>query len=206
MSRTPEENEMRKGFQDPADQESVWRDRARALLEGSGFDIHLGGQVARDAQRVIAGDLSAEDFGRRYHEAYLQEFGLDDRPDAPAAGDNDRAETTSADKPRLLSRREALGAIGGATAGVLFLGELYRSGVFARSAATGATSAGGNGAIEVTPVQYGMVIDLERCDGCLFCVDACRTENGLADGVLWPYVFSYKEPGDDRIQFLVRNC
>lgn len=201
VSRTPEENEMSRGSFDSADQESVWRDRARALLEGSGFDVDLGGQVARDAQRVVAGDLSAEEFGRRYHDAYLREFGRDDRPDSPAAGDSDRA-----DKPRLLSRREALGALGGAAVGVLFLGELYRSGALAESAATGANSAGGNGAIEATPVQYGMVIDLERCDGCLFCVDACRTENGLGDGVLWPYVFAYKEPQNEEAQFLVRVC
>ncbi|HEX6220986.1 MAG TPA: 4Fe-4S dicluster domain-containing protein, partial [Acidimicrobiia bacterium] len=100
----------------------------------------------------------------------------------------------------------ALGAIGGATAGVLFLGELYRSGALAESATTGATWAGGNGAIAATTVQYGMVIDLERCDGCLFCVDACRTENGLADGVLWSYVFAYKEPQSENTQFLVRVC
>ncbi len=187
--------------------QAVWEARARALLEGSDYDIELGTQVARDAQRVVAGELSAEVFGQRYHKAYIEQFGQDDRPDAPGARAREEAEAGIAGEPRLLSRREVLGALGGAAAGVLFLGAFYRRGALGTSSGVNATPAGaataGGG---TTPVQYGMVIDLERCDGCLFCVDACRTENGLADGVLWPYVFSYKEPGDDRTQFLVRNC
>ena len=189
----------------PPDPQTVWELRARALLADTGFDVDLGAQVARDAQRVVAGELSAEEFGRRYHDAYVEQFGSDNRPDAPAAnapGDGERSPETAG----ILSRRELLGALIGAAAGVLFLNELYR-GVYASPPTTGAgTPLGAGSAGETIPVQYGMVIDLERCDGCLFCVDACRTENGLAQGELWPYVFSYKEPGDDRTQFLVRTC
>jgi molybdopterin-containing oxidoreductase family iron-sulfur binding subunit len=51
-----------------------------------------------------------------------------------------------------------------------------------------------------------MVLDLTRCDGCLACVEACREENGLSDGVLWPYVFAYQEPDNERTEFLLRVC
>lgn len=202
-----------------AGDQSMWESRARELLAGTGLDVELGGQVARDAQRVIAGELSGEEFGRRYHDAYLREFGRDDRPDAPSSGSpaDDEGGEGAPEEPRILSRRDVLGTLGGAAAGVLFLGEFYRSGIFRAAAltgpgatgpgATGAVVAGGASATTGTKtVQYGMVIDLERCDGCLFCVDACRTENGLADGALWPYVFAYQEPDEERTQFLVRTC
>ncbi len=185
-----------------ADLEAVWRDRAAAILDGSGYDVELGQSVARDARRVVRGDLSAEEFGRRYHEAYLSEFGEDNRPDSPA----DPAMTGPAGGPRLMTRREALAALGGTVAGVLFLGELVRAAGLPGSPAPVRSAGTVPGGAAAQPVQYGMVIDLERCDGCLSCVDACRTENGLSDGVLWPYVFAYREPDGDRTQFLVRVC
>jgi Fe-S-cluster-containing dehydrogenase component len=198
-------NERPREARDPP---GMWEARARAVLEGSGHDVELGGQVARDAQRVITGELSGEEFGRRYHDAYLREFGRDDRPDSPDAGGREVEKGARLPvEPRILSRREVLGAMGGAAVGVLFLGEFYRSGVFRALNGTGPTLAGGPVATSGTkPVQFGMVIDLERCDGCLFCVDACRAENGLADGVLWPYVFAFQEPDDERTRFLVRVC
>lgn len=188
-------------------------------------DVGLGDRVARDARRVVAGDLTREEFHRRYHEAYLEEFGRDDRPaPEPRAGDDggDRATaadgpppppagTPPGDEPRFISRRELMGAVGGAAVGALFLGEYYRRGLF-RSDLAPAVGVGdaAAGALPMAsgslPVRLGMVIDLQRCDGCLFCVAACREENGLSDGALWPYVFSYTEPGDQDPNFLVRVC
>lgn len=188
--------------------DSIWEARARALLEGSEFDAALGGLVARDAQRVVAGELSGEEFGRRYHRVYVREFGQDARPDSPdpEAG-LEAADGDPEPQPRVVSRREVLAGMGGAAAGVLFLGALYRNGALRRrSGASAGTAAGGATSPSAAPVRYGMVIDLERCDGCLFCVDACRTENGLSDGVLWPYVFAYREPDDEAARFLVRVC
>jgi molybdopterin-containing oxidoreductase family iron-sulfur binding subunit len=53
----------------------------------------------------------------------------------------------------------------------------------------------------------GMVIDLERCDGCLMCVATCAREYGLPDGVHWIYVLAYKEPErPDAVNLLVRPC
>jgi molybdopterin-containing oxidoreductase family iron-sulfur binding subunit len=52
-----------------------------------------------------------------------------------------------------------------------------------------------------------MVIDLDRCDGCLMCVSACKKAYGLPDGVHWLYVLAYKEPErPDAINLLVRPC
>ncbi len=182
--------------------EELWAARVAAVPEGSGYDAQLGARVARDARSVVAGELSAEEFGRRYHDAYLEEFGRDDRPDSPTTAENSERGGT-----RLMTRREALATLGGAVAGVLFLGELYRAAGLPGPSLPDQGTATALADTGRAPVQFGMVIDLERCDGCLYCVDACRTENGLSDGVLWPYVFAYQEPDDrDRTRFLVRVC
>jgi molybdopterin-containing oxidoreductase family iron-sulfur binding subunit len=198
-----------------AEAQESWEARARAIVEGSGYDPELGAGVARDAQRVVAGELPSDEFRRRYHDAYLEEFGRDDRPaggPTTSGGDQQgasRSHPSADDPPRIVSRREVMGAIGGAAAGVLFLGALYRRGVFGDSPFTPSGSPGGGQAAAGTgtvPVRFGMVVDLERCDGCLACVKACREENGLADGALWAYVFAYKEQDEERMRFLPRLC
>lgn len=178
----------------------------------AGYDPELRARVAHDAQQVIAGELSPEEFGRRYHDAYLEQFGRDDRPDAPGAGRHPDGDAAPSESPQRVTRREVIGALAGAAAGLLVLGELARSGAVDRRAATssasGAGPAAGAGSAtgRTAPVQYGMVLDLESCDGCLACVEACRDENGLADGALWPYVFSYQEPDTEDTQHLLRVC
>jgi molybdopterin-containing oxidoreductase family iron-sulfur binding subunit len=189
--------------------EESWEARARAVSEPTGHDTELGAQVARDANRVVAGELSAEEFGRRYHAAYVEQFGRDDRPDAPgASGDAD--DPAEPREPRLLTRREVSGGLAGCAAGLLVLGGLYRSrfadSTSARTTPPADAAQDGAGGPEARPIQYGMVLDLTRCDGCLACVEACREENGLSDGVLWPYVFAYQEPDNERTEFLLRVC
>ena len=44
------------------------------------FDDDLGRRMGKDAQRVWRGDLSEQEFYEKYHEAVLDEFGVDDRP------------------------------------------------------------------------------------------------------------------------------
>jgi Fe-S-cluster-containing dehydrogenase component len=147
----------------------------------------------------------------------------------PAAATDDRdgrsgltvvtSSSEGSEEPQLVPRRAVLGVLGGAAAGALFFGEAFRRGAFASrpgigdplplAGASGAGAAPGGGTLtpgEQTGVQFGMVIDLERCDGCLRCVDACVEENGLSDGVLWPYVFAYQEPGDVDPRYLPRLC
>ncbi len=221
---------------------------AREVLADSEHDTGLGLAVARDAQRVVAGEMTEEEFRRRHHGAYLEAFGVDARPSlddglAPPDPERSRAEASPADRgprdiaepprpqdtdagddggpgePATVPRRAVLGAVGGAAIGALFFGEMFR-----RNASAGeppaqgdAASARGDGTARAAgggvappgkqlPVQFGMVIDLERCDGCLDCVQACSDENGLSEGVLWPYVLSYQEPQDVDPRFLVRMC
>jgi Fe-S-cluster-containing dehydrogenase component len=176
---------------------AVWETRARDILAGSEHDADLGVQVALDAQRVVAGDLDEETFRERYEDTYVEEFGVDERPRLADGLSRPQG-------PVVLSRRSLLGALGGAVAGVLFFGELFRSGAFGAEPAGAAGSATAGG--QAGSARFGMVIDLERCDGCLECVVACRDENGLSDGVLWPYVFAYQEPEDVDPRFLVRLC
>jgi Fe-S-cluster-containing dehydrogenase component len=200
----------------------VWEARARTILESSAHDADLGVRAARDAQRVVAGGLDEQAFRDRYEDAYLDAFGVDDRPRLAdglsrparrdAAGADPADEAGSLEAPVVLSRRALLGALGGAAAGVLFFGELFRRGALAAdptggsgTAAAGAAGGAAAGGL-ADPVRFGMVIDLERCDGCLECVVACSDENGLSEGVLWPYVFAYQEPEDVDPRFLVRLC
>ena len=44
-------------------------------------------------------------------------------------------------------------------------------------------------------MQYGMVIDLERCIGCMNCQVSCRNENNLPKGVWWNRVLT--DGGED---------
>ena len=41
--------------------------------------------------------------------------------------------------------------------------------------------------------QMGMVIDVERCQGCRACMVACKTENDTPRGSFWMNVFRYEE-------------
>jgi Fe-S-cluster-containing dehydrogenase component len=54
--------------------------------------------------------------------------------------------------------------------------------------------------------QYGMVINLNNCDGCLSCVVACKETHGTSQGAHWLYVMAYEDADQDQENFLVRPC
>lgn len=56
--------------------------------------------------------------------------------------------------------------------------------------------------------RYGMVVDLERCNGCRTCAMACKIASGTPQGVAWSEV-SRSEAGaypDVDLQFVPRQC
>ncbi len=53
-----------------------------------------------------------------------------------------------------------------------------------------------------------MAVDLDRCQGCRTCMEACKIENNTPQGVFWMYVFR-TETGDfphTKLDFLPRPC
>lgn len=55
-------------------------EEAKRILDGGKYDADLGFEMARDAVQVANGDLDEETFQERYHDAVVEEFGVDDRP------------------------------------------------------------------------------------------------------------------------------
>jgi len=51
------------------------------------FDQELGKRMGRDAQRLVDGELSEEEFYEKYHDAVVEEFGADERPVEPGESD-----------------------------------------------------------------------------------------------------------------------
>ena len=203
--------------------EAAWEAEARRTLQPTGFDVDLGVRAARDALRVTAGELSEAEFHKRYHSEYLQAFEMDARPllsdevdGADSIGPTEGGGPAgSEEQPALMSRRTAM-KLAGAGAAALFLGQLL-SGLVPSATADegghqeGGHAASGSGATKAKAknqeMQMGMVIDIEKCDGCLFCVNACKSAYTLADGVHWIYVFAYAEPdAPEEVNLLPRLC
>lgn len=57
-----------------------WEETTAALLAESPYDTELGVMMGRDAIQVSFGNMSEEEFHEKYHDAVLEEFGVDDRP------------------------------------------------------------------------------------------------------------------------------
>ncbi|WP_335998629.1 4Fe-4S ferredoxin N-terminal domain-containing protein [Halorientalis halophila] len=182
-------------------------ERMERLLDDTEYDTELGMEMAKDAQRVTAGELNEAEFYRKYHERILEEFGEDDREldellEGLEADTLDEAAEDGTLSDRLtdladgedLSRREVMKK-GGAAA--LALGMITSAG---GGGASAAEEGGGDG------TRYGMTINLNNCDGCLACVVACQEEHGTSRGANWMYVFTYEDDDQDDENFLVRPC
>jgi len=191
-----------------------WEDQMRAELEETDYDADLGMQMARDAQRLVAGELTEEEFYAEYHDDVEEEFEEDERPvfdDIDAAEFDDLGEDGSVLEALAdidldgddVSRRDVMKKMG---AGAAFLGygayASYDQDDQVPEDISGISPAGE----DKREHRWGMVIDLERCDGCLACVAGCVDENGTSTGANWMYVFPYENESTDQQNFLVRPC
>lgn len=172
----------------------AWQEYAKQLLGKMPFDSELGREVARDAQKMASGELTEEAFYLKYHDAYLKEFGVDMRPLGMERSSAEIISDSFANTP--ISRRTIL-KVAGVGATVLALDSWLTRLAEAKAR---------EDIPRKTPVQYGMLVDLEKCDGCLSCVAACRAHNGLDDGVFWLHVISYTDINRDGINLLPRFC
>ena len=171
----------------------AWQENARLLLGKIPFDSELGREAAGDAQRLTSGEMSEEGFYLKYHSAYLKEFGVDMRPLGLERSKVEIISDSFVDKP--ISRRTMLKAAGLGTIALTLDSWFTRLALAKREDIP-----------RKTPVQYGMLTDLEKCDGCLACVAACRAHNGLEDGVFWLHIISYTDINTDKVNLLPRFC
>ncbi|MEE8456415.1 MAG: 4Fe-4S dicluster domain-containing protein [Acidimicrobiia bacterium] len=56
--------------------------------------------------------------------------------------------------------------------------------------------------------KYAMAVDLDRCQGCRACMEACKIENNTPQAVFWMYVYRTEtgEYPDTKQSFLPRPC
>jgi Fe-S-cluster-containing dehydrogenase component len=173
-------------------------DRMERQLDDTEYDTELGVEMAKDAQRVAAGELSEAAFYREYHEDVLAEFGEDDRELSglldDVGGDDVGEQLASLADNEDLSRREVMKKGGAAFAAL---------GMFASAGQNNAAAAEDD---SDDGTRYGMTINLNNCDGCLACVVACNQEHGTSRGANWMYVFTYEDENQGDENFLVRPC
>jgi Fe-S-cluster-containing dehydrogenase component len=54
--------------------------------------------------------------------------------------------------------------------------------------------------------RYGIIVDLNRCTGCMTCALACKEENLTRPSVWWNKIFEVENPSMDHITYLRHAC
>ncbi|AXR81866.1 4Fe-4S ferredoxin N-terminal domain-containing protein [Natrarchaeobaculum sulfurireducens] len=178
-----------------------WENDLEQMLDETEYDTDLGLEMAKDAMRVTKGELSEAEFHEKYHDDVMDEFGEDQRPTQEAYEEAQAVEEGTFS--RMLDKFDGDGEDGRRDV-------MKKMGAGAAFVGLGAWTVTDDGQPEPEPgvaaaeedddgdgTQWGMTIDLERCDGCLSCVTACADENQLDAGVNWMYVFEYDDPDNE---------
>jgi len=202
-----------------------WEADAEERLALTEYDSDLGKALARDAQRMAAGDLSEAEFYEKYHEEVVEEFGVDHRGDVAPPEDDDQRfgyDTESSegetagppggdggdgngnlpgapgDDPE---RRDVLKTAGALGAGAVGLNTIQNATQNACENETEAEPEDGE------DVQWGMAINQNNCIACLNCIEACNEENNNTPDALWMFVHRYVEDDyTDEEEYLTRPC
>ncbi|WP_049923308.1 4Fe-4S ferredoxin N-terminal domain-containing protein [Halopiger djelfimassiliensis] len=202
-----------------------WEGELESMLDDTEYDSDLGMRMAEDAMRVTKGELSEAEFHEKYHDDVMEEFGEDNRPTEEAYEEAKKNAGGFAEMLKSFdgdgdeSRREMMKKMG---AGAAFVG-LGAWGTVGDGPQQSLAAEEEHGrhteTTEESDVQWGMTIDLERCDGCLSCMQACSEENQLDQGVNWMYVMAFEDDltsspapqpdvvgGQSEYNMLVRPC
>ncbi len=188
---------------------SGWEDEMREMLDDTEYDAELGMEMARDAMRLVAGEISEEEFYEQYHDAVVDEFETDERPMAELFEEDEGEPDGHVAKLSELSaedvtRRDTMKKVG-LGAGAIGLGGLFSNDQNTEDPVSSTAAAASDDHREGDQ-RYGMVIDLERCDGCLECVVGCIDENGTDRGANWMYVMTWEDQNTEQENFMVRPC
>ena len=54
--------------------------------------------------------------------------------------------------------------------------------------------------------KYGIIVDLDRCTGCMTCVIACKQENLTRPSVWWNKILELESESLDRITYVRHAC